>query len=271
MGYSSFMQGSRKTQVLYFDGDTRQSRADAVVQEEPLEIRLHATAVHTTMRTSGHDFELAVGWCYAEGLIDSFEQIQKVSYCVTNKLEQRFNVVNIKLRTAPKQIIPKRLGLSTSACGICGKAQLEALETHCTRLQNQFEISPELLYALPDKLRSAQKIFDTTGGLHAAGLFSNQGELLCLREDIGRHNAVDKLIGWALMQNQALENTILLVSSRTGFEIAQKSIRAKIPILASISAPSSLAVETAKRFNQTLIGFLRQNRMNVYAGSERIA
>jgi FdhD protein len=265
------MQGSRKTQILYFDGDTRQSRADLVAQEEPLEIRVQTSMVNTTMRTSGHDFELAVGWCYAEGLIDSFEEVQKVSYCVTNKLEQRFNVVNLKLRTSKKIVIPERLGLSTSACGVCGKATLDALETHCTTLPNELSITPELLYSLPDKLRAAQKIFENTGGLHAAALFSHQGELLVLREDIGRHNAVDKLIGWALMQTQSLENTILLVSGRTGFEIAQKSIRAKVPILASISAPSSLAVETAKRFNQTLIGFLRQKRMNVYTGSNRIA
>jgi FdhD protein len=275
MGYASPMRGVRKTQILSFDGSTKRTRFDAVVQEEPLEIRLEqnglSQTVNTTMRTSGHDFELAVGWCYAEGLISSLKDIQKVSYCVSNKLEQQFNLVNLKLRKGIQPNIPERLNLSTSACGVCGKAQLQALETHCQVIQNKLFVTPDLLYSLPDKLRTAQKIFDVTGGIHAAALFSDQGELLLLREDVGRHNAVDKVIGWALMQNQALENTILLVSSRAGFEITQKTIRARIPVLVSVSAPTSLAVEVAKQFNQTLIGFLRQKRMNVYAGSERIA
>ncbi len=269
------MQGAKKTQILCFDGASRKSRADAVVQEEPLEIRLETSGlrqtVNTTMRTCGHDFELAVGWCYAEGIINSLHDLQKVSYCVSNKLEQRFNVVNVKLLKGLVVSLPERHTLSTSACGVCGKAQLEALETDCKRLQSQLVISPELLYTLPDKLRAAQKIFDTTGGIHAAALFSSQGELLALREDVGRHNAVDKLVGWAIMQAQPLENTILVVSGRAGFEIAQKSIRAKIPVLASVSAPTSLAVDVAKRFDLTLIGFLRGQRMNLYAGSERIA
>ena len=269
------MQGAKKTQVLSFEGNIKRSHSDAVVQEEPLEIRLETSdlrqTVNTTMRTCGHDFELAVGWCYAEGIINSLDDLTKVSYCVSNKLKQRFNVVNVKIKKSLMVTIPERLNLSTSACGVCGKAQLETLETDCKKLQSQLIISPELLYALPDKLRAAQKIFDTTGGIHAAGLFSSQGELLALREDVGRHNAVDKLVGWAIMQAQPLENTILVVSGRAGFEIAQKSIRAKIPVLASVSAPTSLAVDVAKRFDLTLIGFLRGQKMNVYAGFGRIA
>jgi FdhD protein len=269
------MQGAKKTQIMSFEGHSRKSLIDAVVQEEPLEIRLEVSGVreiiNTTMRTSGHDFELAVGWCYAEGIINALEDIQKVSYCVTNKLEQRFNVVNVKLKKDSLVTIPKRHTLSTSACGVCGKAQLQALEMYAQPLQSELIIYPELVYSLPNKLRAAQKIFDATGGIHAAALFSSSGELLALREDVGRHNAVDKLIGWAIMQNQAVENAILLVSSRAGFEITQKTIRAKIPILVSLSAPTSLAVEVAREFNQTLIGFLRQNQMNVYAGASRIA
>ncbi len=268
------MQGSRKTQIIRFDGLNKSAKSDTVVQEEPLEIRLELKGqrrtVNTTMRTTGHDFELALGWCYAERLISKLEDVQKISYCVTKKLEQRFNIVNLKLRNDLTIDFPERLSLSTSACGVCGKANLEALEMHSTPIQSNLKISPELLYDLPNKLRNAQKIFSTTGGNHGAALFSSLGELLIVREDVGRHNAVDKIIGWALMQTQPLENTILLVSGRTGFEITQKTIQARIPILASISAPSSLAVDVAKGFDLTLIGFLREQQMNLYAGAKRI-
>ncbi len=264
------MRGSQKTQVLSFNGQVSHRRTDAVVQEEPLEIRLQATTLTTTMRTGGHDFELALGWAFAEGLVQSLEDVQKISYCVSDKLEQRFNVVNLKLRNRPEVSPKPRLSLSTSACGVCGKASLESLEVSCPVLPNHMQVLPELLYALPEKIRTAQQIFSSTGSIHAAGLFSANGDLLILREDVGRHNAVDKVIGWALMNRIQLEQTMLLVSGRSGFEIAQKAVRASIPILAGVSAPSSLALDVAKRFNLTLIGFLRGQTMNVYTGFERI-
>ncbi len=268
------MHGSQKIQVISFDGLNQRSRADVVVQEEPLELRLEMAGtrqtVYTTMRTAGHDFELALGWCLSEGIISKLEDVAKVSYCLPKKLEQRFNIVNLKLRNGLIVAVDKRHTLSTSACGVCGKANLEALEMHCQPIQSQVQIAPDTLYALPDKLRAAQTIFESTGGIHAAGLFSSQGDLLALREDVGRHNAVDKLIGWAIMQPQNLEQTILLVSGRVGFEIAQKAIQAQIPVLASVSAPSSLAIDVAKHFDLTLIGFLRGQKMNLYAGAKRI-
>ncbi len=270
------MKGSRKTRITIFDGTNKTMRTDAVVLEEPLELRLEVArqrhTLTTTMRTPGHDFELAAGWCFAEGIIDNAEQIQKISYCVTNKLEQRFNIVNIKLQANVQVEISNfiRTSLSTSACGVCGKASLEALDMRCSPLENPLQISPQTLYDLPEKLRAEQVLFDFTGGNHAAALFSSQGVLLALREDIGRHNAVDKLIGWALLNAQPLEQTVLVVSGRAGFEIAQKAIAAQIPILASVSAPSSLAVEVAQKFGLTLVGFLRGQRMNVYSSAERI-
>lgn len=268
------MKGSRKIQVLRFDGRTSKTHLDTVAQEEPLEIRLEAAGVrqtvNTTMRTTGHDFELAIGWCLSEGLVARAEEIQKVSYCLSNKLEQRFNSLVVRLKTKQMPTFQSRHTLSTSACGVCGKANLEALELRCAALPSTESVTLETLYALPEKLCAAQPLFTSTGGIHAAALFSSHGKLLAVREDIGRHNAVDKLIGWAAMQHQPLEQTILLVSGRAGFEIAQKAITAQIPVLASVSAPSSLAVEVANNFNLTLIGFLRGRRMNVYAGASRI-
>jgi FdhD protein len=196
--------------------------------------------------------------------------VQKVSYCVSSKLEQRFNVVSIRLRAGFTPNLSPRRSLSSSACGVCGKSSLQELELRCAVLSSNLLVSPEVLYQLPDRLRQTQKVFDSTGGIHAAGLFSSNGELLVLREDVGRHNAVDKVVGWALINAVRLEDTVLLVSGRGGFEIAQKAVTAGIPVLACVSAPSGLAVAVAKRFGLTLIGFLRGETMNVYAGFERI-
>jgi FdhD protein len=264
------MRGSQKVLVHQFMGSTSNKKPDHVVQEEPLELRVAGKTLTTTMRTYGHDFELALGWAHAEGIVMGMSDVQKISYCVTKKLEQRFNVVNIRLRSGLNPTLEPRVSPSSSACGVCGKASLEHLEVRCAVLPNGFVVSPQLLYGLPATMRQAQAVFASTGGIHAAALFSSHGQLLVLREDVGRHNALDKVIGWGLMQGADFANCIVLVSGRGGFEIAQKAATAGIPVLACVSAPSSLAVEVAKRFGLTLIGFLRGEQMNVYAGVERI-
>lgn len=266
-----------KAKVWVVENGNVRSRMDRLATEEPLEIRLppHRT-VAVTMRTPGADFELAAGFLYSEGVISSREDISRMSYCIDRSVdsEQRYNIVNVVLREG---LIPdlqplERHFFTTSACGICGKASLEALHLRgCAVIPPNFSVTPEIIYTLPDKLRAAQSIFTATGGLHAAAMFDAQGQLLTLREDVGRHNALDKLIGWALLSDHLpLNNHIVLVSGRSSFEILQKSTAARVPIVCAVSAPSSLAVSVAREFGITLIGFLRGERFNVYAGLERI-
>ncbi|MBC7810787.1 MAG: formate dehydrogenase accessory sulfurtransferase FdhD [Burkholderiales bacterium] len=256
------------------------ARRDDVATEEPLEIRLvtgnTTQQVAITMRTPGADFELSAGFLFAEGIIHSKDDIQAITYCVDRELseEQRYNVVNVNLRHDAAKDLRKleRHFVVSSACGVCGKASLDALETDGLRpLVNDARVSSEQILALPDELRQAQRLFDSTGGLHAAALFDLDGTLLAVREDVGRHNAMDKLIGWALLNGHIpLERYIVLVSGRASFELAQKALAASIPILCAISAPSSLAVDVARRFGMTLVAFLRDDRFNLYCGSERI-
>ncbi|GAX44688.1 formate dehydrogenase family accessory protein FdhD [Tolypothrix sp. NIES-4075] len=250
------------------------SKLDQLTTEEPLEIRLVCPqkTIAVTMRSPGADFELAAGFLYNEGVIYSRKDIQRISYCVEG--EQRYNIVNVALTEG---LIPdlqplERHFYTTSACGVCGKASLEALRLRSGSVILPVPtITPEIIYSLPEKLRSAQAIFTATGSLHAAALFDAQGNLLKLREDIGRHNALDKLIGSALLADELpLNDRILMVSGRSSFEILQKSTVAGIPIVCAVSAPSSLAVSVALEFGITLIGFLREERFNVYSGLERI-
>ncbi|MEH1905862.1 MAG: formate dehydrogenase accessory sulfurtransferase FdhD [Nostoc sp.] len=249
-------------------------RLDHLTTEEPLEIRLVPLqkTVAVTMRTPGADFELAAGFLYSEGVVSRREDIRRISYCVDG--EQRHNIVNVELRDG---LIPdlqplERHFYTSSACGVCGKASLEALRLRgCPVIPSGPTVTPEIIYSLPDKLRAAQGIFTATGGLHAAATFNAQGQLLNLREDVGRHNALDKLIGTALLSDELpLNNCIILVSGRSSFEILQKSTTAGVPIVCSVSAPSSLAVSVAKEFGITLIGFLRGERFNIYTGLQRI-
>jgi FdhD protein len=245
-----------------------------------MEIRLLAgqtmQTVAVTMRTPGADFELAAGFLYGEGIVDSPEDVQKISYCVDSDLdaEQRYNIVNVELRGGREfDLRPlERHFYTTSACGVCGKASLEQLELRgCPVMPSGPEVSAEIINTLPEKLREAQGLFDATGGLHAAALFDNKGELLALREDVGRHNATDKLVGWALLEGRLpLTDHIVMVSGRSSFEILQKCLTAGVPVVCAISAPSSLAVDVAREFGMTLVGFLRGGRFNVYAGYERI-
>lgn len=267
-----------KGRIWVVENGKMRSRLDNLTTEEPLEIRLapFQKSVAVTMRTPGADFELAAGFLYAEGVVNRKEDIQRISYCVDESVdgEQRYNIVNVELRHG---LIPnlqplERHFYTSSACGVCGKASLEALHLGgCSAIVTDLTVTPEIIYSLPDRLRAAQGIFIATGGLHAAATFDAQGQLLNLREDVGRHNALDKLIGSAFLSDELpLNNHIVLVSGRSSFEILQKSAIAGVPIVCSVSAPSSLAVSVAKEFGITLIGFLRGERFNVYTGLERI-
>ncbi|MFI6438703.1 formate dehydrogenase accessory sulfurtransferase FdhD [Streptomyces sp. NPDC050759] len=255
------------------------SRPDTLVAEEPLEIRLNGKPLAITMRTPGDDFALAVGFLVSEGVLAGHGDLQNIVYCAgaTADGSNTYNVVDVT--TAPGVPVPditlERNVYTTSSCGLCGKASLDAVRTTTRWPINDtppLHIEADLLASLPDRLRAAQRVFDRTGGLHAAALFTEHGELIDIREDVGRHNAVDKLIGRALQNaNLPLTRVILLVSGRASFELAQKAVMAGIPILAAVSAPSSLAVDLATETGLTLVGFLRGHSMNVYAGEHRLA
>jgi FdhD protein len=263
-----------RAKVWTLDGETEVRRRDSVVTEEPLEIRLSAggrtQTVAVTMRTPGHDFELATGFLHAEGLLPGVPH--QVSYCAdVERADQKFNVVTVET-DGPALEAPVRSGIVSSACGVCGSASLDALhERGLHRVADDVTVPVDVLYGLPDALRSAQGLFEVTGGLHAAGLFTADGSLVATREDVGRHNAVDKLVGWGVLGDRLpLSGTVLMVSGRCGYEIVQKAVAAGIPVVASVSAPSSLAVAVAEDFAVTLVGFLRGRRCNVSAGRERL-
>ncbi|MBT2487354.1 formate dehydrogenase accessory sulfurtransferase FdhD [Streptomyces sp. ISL-96] len=255
------------------------ARPDTLVAEEPLEIRLNGKPLAITMRTPGDDFALAAGFLVSEGVLAAADDVQSIVYCAgaTADGANTYNVVDVKL--APGVPVPditlERNVYTTSSCGLCGKASLDAVRTTARfpiADTPPVRLTPELLAGLPDRLRAAQEVFDRTGGLHAAALFSEAGELLDVREDVGRHNAVDKLVGRALRDGRLpLSRAVLLVSGRASFELAQKAVMAGIPVLAAVSAPSSLAVDLAAETGLTLVGFLRGPNMNVYTGDERIA
>ncbi|MGW3937975.1 formate dehydrogenase accessory sulfurtransferase FdhD [Streptomyces phaeochromogenes] len=260
------------------------TRPDTLVAEEPLEIRLNGKPLAITMRTPGDDFALAAGFLVSEGVLGAADELQNIVYCAGATVDgsNTYNIVDV--RTAPGVVIPditlERNVYTTSSCGLCGKASLDAVRTTARWSIDDtagdttppVRLEPELLASLPDRLRAAQRVFDRTGGLHAAALFTEDGELVDVREDVGRHNAVDKLVGRALQNGSLpLSRTVLLVSGRASFELAQKAVMAGIPFLAAVSAPSSLAVDLAAESNLTLVGFLRGTSMNVYAGEHRIA
>jgi len=259
--------------------ESQRPKRDYVVTEEPLEIRLvsgrETRQLAVTMRTPGADFELTTGFLFGEGLIRSREDVESIRYCVdVQDEEQLYNVVNVSLRNAlpPNMRAFDRHFVVSSACGVCGKASIDAVERRgIAKPISNHPIPAETIVNLSDQLRQAQRLFDVTGGLHAVGLFDSQGQLLAMREDVGRHNAMDKLVGWALMENKTpLTDCIVLVSGRASFELVQKAAAAGTPIFCAISAPSSLAVRMARRFEMTLIGFLRDDQFNLYCGDERI-
>jgi FdhD protein len=269
-----------QTDLISFSGDRGTQQQDELATEEPLEIRIHYGGdFHTaavTMRTPGHDFELAAGFLRTEGIIASREDILDISYCLESEAEpeQRFNIVNVVLHPELQvDLTPlQRHFIMSSACGVCGKASLDALKTRDDIvLLPGGRVTPALLYDLPKRLEAAQSVFQQTGGLHAAALFDSDGALVELREDVGRHNALDKLIGWALTNDRLpLHHHMLLVSGRASFELLQKSVVAGISIFCAVSAPSSLAVDLAETFGVTLVGFLRKDRFNIYTNSHRV-
>lgn len=252
-------------------------RSDTLAAEEPMEIRVGGRALTVTMRTPGSDFDLAVGFLVSEGVIHGPDDVLGIRYCAGATADggNTYNVVDVAL--APGVALPdvslERNFYTTSSCGLCGKASLDAVRTtqHWSVAEDDAQIDSEVLFTLPDRLRAAQRVFDSTGGLHAAGLFTTDGEMLCLREDVGRHNAVDKVIGHALQEGLLpARGAVLMVSGRASFELVQKAVMAGIPVLAAVSAPSSLAVDLAAETGLTLVGFLRGRSANVYTGAERL-
>ncbi len=262
------------TQVWEWSDGEILRKEDCLAAEEPLEIRVGDRPLSVTMRTPGHDLELAAGFLFTEGLLQRRNQILSLEENAGEQKSARGNVVRVDL--APEALPDfeslRRHFFAASSCGICGKASIDSVRSRSLAPPNpDFRLDPEVLVRLPDQLRESQAVFGRTGGLHAAALFDAGGELLVLREDIGRHNAVDKVIGWALLEERVpLAQAVLMLSGRGGFEIAQKAIVAGIPVIASVSAPSSLTVALARELRATLIGFLRGRRFVIYAGKERI-
>ncbi len=264
--------------MLRIRGPVHSTRPDTVAAEEPLEIRLNGTPLAVTMRTPGADFDLVHGFLATEGVIAGIEDVAGLRYCnsVDDEGRNTYNVVDVDLATGvePPATALDRNFLTSSSCGVCGKASIDAIRTRTRHdvAADGTRLDLATLLALPDRLRAAQQVFDKTGGLHAAGLFTADGDLVALREDVGRHNAVDKVVGDAVRAGRLpLTGHVLLVSGRASFELTQKAAMAGIPVLAAVSAPSSLAVELAADAGITLVGFLRGDGCNVYTRQERIA
>jgi FdhD protein len=259
-----------------------EQKPDLLAIEEPLEIRIgfgslgdrHQQSLSVTMRTPGHDFELAIGFLFTEGIIQHVDQVESVKYCEeVGKQEEKGNVVRVELNPEVPIDFGKlqRHFYTSSSCGVCGKSSIESVKVACQQLADGFSIPASLIHQLPDKLRKAQTVFEYTGGLHAVGLFNKAGELILLREDVGRHNALDKAIGAMVLKKQVpLSDYALLVSGRASFELVQKAAVAGIPVLVAVGAPSSLAVALAKESGMTLLGFVRNERFNIYCGDQRI-
>ncbi len=244
---------------------------DVLAREEPLEIRVRGQPIAITMRTPGHDSELAAGFLRAEGVISNRADVVEIAHCRTT--DEPHNTLNVFLASGVKLDLERltRHVFASSSCGLCGKASIEAVHQHFAPVADVPAISPKILASLPARMRRVQKTFARTGGLHAAAIFDVRGKLLICREDIGRHNAVDKVIGWGFLQSRLpFSDHVLLVSGRASFEIMQKALAAGIPVVAAVSAPSSLAVEFARESGQTLVGFLRGKTMNFYSAFDRI-
>jgi FdhD protein len=252
-------------------------RPDTLTVEEPLEVRAGGVSIAVTMRTPGDDFDLALGFLLSEGLINAAEDVTQLMHCLDEDESGRptYNVVDATLAPgvpAPEPSSARAL-VTSSSCGLCGKRTIDEVRTRSRYAvrEDRTRVAAGLLVAFPEALRARQKVFDRTGGLHAAGLFTADGELVCVREDVGRHNAVDKVIGWAVREGRLpLTGHVLQVSGRASFELTQKALMAGIPVLSSVSAPSSLAVELAQESGMTLAGFVRDPRLTLYAGEARI-
>jgi FdhD protein len=251
--------------ITRFDG-SRTEADDVVATEEPLEIRVGDKPVSVTLRTPGDDFDLAAGFLFSESILHSRDDVESFRHWGSP------NVVRANLREGVLVDLHrlKRHFYSTSSCGVCGKTSIDALRVQTTPIESPMRVNQRVISALPHQLRSRQESFEATGGIHAAGIFTNEGRLLRLREDIGRHNAVDKVLGSLFLEGVDTDQSILMVSGRTSFEIVQKAIVARVPVVAAVGAPSSLAVDLAREFGVTLLGFVRDGRFNVYSHSQRI-
>jgi FdhD protein len=256
--------------ILRWDGESAGEHDDDLAEEEPLEIRVRGRPISVTMRTPGQDAELAAGFLLTEGIIRGPQDLLRIEHCDRN---ENGNILNVLL--APEvpvdfQRLTRHL-FASSSCGLCGKATIDSVRGQFPPVQSDLRIDAELLASLPQQMRAAQEAFNRTGGLHAAALFDASGKLVVLREDVGRHNAVDKVVGYYLLNGPfPPDRHVLLVSGRSSFEIMQKALAARVPIVAAVSAPSSLAAAFAHESGQTLIGFLRDRRMNIYANAQRI-
>jgi FdhD protein len=264
---------SQRSTVTRLDGDRATARPDTLAVEEPLELRVDGVPLTLTMRTPGDDMDLAAGFLVSEAAVRTSSDIVAMRYCggLDATGQQTYNQLDLQLAVPPPT---PRAFSTTSACGLCGSDSIDAVSRRSAYdvSSDPVRLSPEVLYALPGRLREAQQVFASTGGLHAAGLFDPTGALLCLREDVGRHNAVDKVVGWALREDRLpLRGSVLLVSGRASFELVQKAWMAGIPVLAAVSAPSSLAVELAQEAGMTLLGFLRGRTVNAYTGAGRLS
>ncbi len=265
----------RSERIRHSAGGRLETREDRVAVEEPLEIRVGADTLAVTMRTPGHDFELAAGWLVAEGIVHRPEEIVRVEHCrEVQSPEEEGNVVIVRATVPAGSLLDRarRLTVTTSSCGLCGKGSIEAVHGRFPPVSSNARVEASVLASLPDTLRRSQAAFGETGGLHAAGVFTLSGELMVLREDIGRHNAVDKVVGFLFREGRLpLSESILLVSGRASFEIVQKAVAAGIPIVAAVSAPSSLAIDLARESGVMLAGFLREGSFNLYSAEERLA
>lgn len=268
-------------QITKITNKTALIQADLLAVEEPLEIRLgfgpmderEQKSLSVTMRTPGHDFELALGFLFTEGILSSPDQVESIKYCSTVKQEEFENVVRIELKPDVQLDFEKfqRHFYTSSSCGVCGKTSIASVKVKCHSIQTEFKVTSNFIHTLPQKLREAQLVFEHTGGLHASALFNKSGELIMLREDVGRHNALDKVIGAMLLKNEVpLSNYVLMVSGRASFELVQKAAVSGIPVMAAVGAPSSLAVKLAKETGMTLLGFVREGGFNVYCEEQRI-
>ena len=259
--------------ILRVDAGGARPSFDTIAGEEPLEIRVDGMPVSVTMRTPGHDFELAMGFCLAEGIVDEAQEVAVIRYCGEDRPAATFNVVDVRRRVAaPLEERLRRKVYTTSSCGVCGTTSIDAVRRHVPDITgDDVRVAASTLATMPERLRREQRVFDRTGGLHAAALATEGGELSCTREDVGRHNAVDKVVGWAALASRLpLSNHVLVVSGRVAFEIVQKAAVAGIPVIAAVSAPTSLAVELATSVGITLAGFVRDGAMNVYSRADRV-
>jgi len=257
--------------VLRYSGGTPKRHSDILAREEPLEIRVRGRSIAVTMRTPGHDRELAAGFLFTEGLIHNPHEIVEMGPCLQGDAPE--NTLNVFISPAVEVDFERltRHVFATSSCGLCGKASIEAVHQHFPPVDSNMTVPLPVLAGLPERMRAAQQTFAETGGLHAAAIFDVAGSLIVLREDVGRHNAVDKVLGFGLLSNRLpFDAGVLLVSGRASFEIVQKALAARIPIVCAISAPSSLAVDFARESGQTLVGFLRGETMNIYSRPERV-